>query len=51
MSDVGFVAILVAFFLLAIVLVRVLGRMIDHDAGPDGFTDDRPRPCSSRSSA
>jgi hypothetical protein len=42
MSDLGFVAILVAFFLLAIVLVRVLGRMIDRDADPEGLTDEPP---------
>jgi hypothetical protein len=32
-------AILVAFFVLAIGLVRVLGRMIDRDADPEGFAD------------
>jgi Na+-transporting methylmalonyl-CoA/oxaloacetate decarboxylase gamma subunit len=31
MSDIGFVAIVVAFFALAIFVVRVLGRMIDRD--------------------
>jgi hypothetical protein len=41
-SDVGFIAILVAFFLLAIALVRVLSRMIDHDVDPEGFTDEPP---------
>lgn len=35
MSDVGLVAILVAFFLLAIWLVKVLGRMIDRDSDPE----------------
>jgi hypothetical protein len=42
MSDIGLVAILVAFFLLAIGLVRVLGRMIDRDADPEGFADEPP---------
>jgi hypothetical protein len=42
MSDVGFVAILVAFFVLAIIGVRVLGRMIDRDVDPEGFTDEPP---------
>jgi Na+-transporting methylmalonyl-CoA/oxaloacetate decarboxylase gamma subunit len=42
MADVGLIAILVAFFLLAIVLVRVLGRMIDRDVDPEGFTDEPP---------
>ena len=42
MSDVGFVAILVAFFVLAIAGVRVLSRMIDRDTDPEGFTDEPP---------
>ena len=42
MSDVGFVAILVAFFVLAIAAVRVLGRIIDRDTDPEGFTDEPP---------
>lgn len=42
MDDLGLVAILVAFFLLAIGLVRVLGRMIDRDADPEGFADEPP---------
>ena len=33
---------MVAFFVLAIGLVRVLGRMIDRDADPDGLADDEP---------
>lgn len=39
MSDVAMCAILVASFVLAIGLVRVLGRMIDRDVDPEGFTD------------
>ena len=42
MSDVLLAAIMVAFFVLAIGLVRVLGRIIDHDTDPDGFTDEPP---------
>jgi hypothetical protein len=42
MSDVLLCAILVAFFVLAIALVRVLGRMIDRDADPDGLAADEP---------
>ncbi|HMD93727.1 MAG TPA: hypothetical protein VKG80_13905 [Trebonia sp.] len=44
MSDVLLVLIMVAFFVLAIGQVRVLGRMIDHDTDPDGFTDDEAPP-------
>jgi hypothetical protein len=40
MSDVIMVAILVAAFMLAIALVRVLGRMIDGDADLDIAEDD-----------
>jgi hypothetical protein len=40
MNDVLDVAIMVAFFALAIGLVRVLGRMIDRDADPAGFADE-----------
>ena len=44
MSDVLVVVIMLAAFLLAIALVRVLGRMSDRDIDPDGFADeDRPR--------
>jgi hypothetical protein len=42
MNDVLDVAIMVAFFALAIGLVRVLGRMIDRDADPGGFADEPP---------
>jgi hypothetical protein len=45
MSDLLLCAILVAFFVLAIGLVRVLGRMIDRDADPDrldGLADEPP---------
>ncbi len=42
MSDVLLCAILVAFFVLAIGLVRVLGRMIDRDADPGGLADEPP---------
>ena len=34
MTDVILIAILVAFFVLAIGLVRVLGRMIERDTDP-----------------
>jgi hypothetical protein len=40
MSDALLAAITVAFFILAIGLVRVLGRMIDRDTDPDGSADD-----------
>ena len=42
MSDVGLIAILLAAFLLAIGLVRVLGRLIDSDAAEDGWADEPP---------
>ena len=42
MSDVGLIAILVAAFLLAIGLVRALGRLIDSDAAEDGWADEPP---------
>jgi hypothetical protein len=35
MTDVTLIAILLAFFALAIGLVRVLGRMIEGDGDPD----------------
>jgi len=38
-SDVGFIAIMLAAFGLAIGLVRLLGRLIDSGA-PDGWADD-----------
>jgi hypothetical protein len=44
MGDVLLAAIMAAFFVLAIGLVRVLDRMIDHDTDPDGFTDDEASP-------
>ena len=40
MNDVLDVAIMVAFFALAIGLVRLIGRMIDRDADPAGFADE-----------
>jgi hypothetical protein len=42
MSDVLLAAIMVAFFVLAIGLVRVLGRMIERDTDPGGFEGDPP---------
>jgi hypothetical protein len=42
MSDVGLAAIMVAFFLLAIILVQVLGRMIEREADPGGFPEEAP---------
>jgi hypothetical protein len=44
MSDAALAAIMVAFFLLAIGLVRLLDRMISRDADPDGFADEPPDP-------
>jgi hypothetical protein len=41
MGDVGLVAIMLAAFLLAIGLVRLLGRLIDPGA-PNGWADDPP---------
>jgi hypothetical protein len=41
-SDVLLIAILVAFFALAIGLVQVLGRMIDRDTDPDNLADEPP---------
>ena len=40
MSDVLLVVTMLAFFLLAIAVVRLLGRMIDRDAAPTAFDDD-----------
>jgi hypothetical protein len=40
MSDVILIVIMLAFFLLAIAVVRLLGRMIDRDAAPDAFDDE-----------
>jgi hypothetical protein len=42
MSDVLLAAVMVAFFVLAIGLVNVLGAMIDRDTDPDGFPDEPP---------
>jgi hypothetical protein len=42
MSDVLLAAVMVAFFVLAIGLVRVLGAMIERDTDPDGFADEPP---------
>jgi hypothetical protein len=42
MSDAVLAAIMVAVFLLAIGLIRLLDRMISRDADPDGFADKPP---------
>ena len=42
MSDVLLIAILVAFFALAIGLVHVLSRMIERDTDPDALADEPP---------
>ena len=42
MSDVLLAAVMVAFFVLAIGLVRVLGAMIERDTDPGGFADEPP---------
>ena len=42
MTDVTLIAILLAFFALAIGLVRVLGRMIEGDGDPGEFPDELP---------
>jgi hypothetical protein len=42
MSGLLLAVIMVAFFVLAIGLVRVLDRMISRDADPDGFADEPP---------
>jgi hypothetical protein len=41
-TDLSLIAILVAFFALAIVLVQVLGRMIDRDTDQDALADEPP---------
>jgi hypothetical protein len=41
-SDAVLIAIVLAFFALAIGLVQVLGRMIDHDADADALADEPP---------
>ena len=40
MTDVTLIAILLAFFALAIGLVRVLGAMIEGDGDPGEYTDE-----------
>jgi hypothetical protein len=42
MTDVLLIAVLVAFFALAIGLVRVLGAMIDRETDPDAFPEELP---------
>jgi hypothetical protein len=42
MTDVLLIAVLLAFFALAIGLVRVLGAMIDRDTDPDAFGEEPP---------
>ena len=42
MSDVILIAILVAFFALAVALVQVVGRMIERDTDPDSLADEPP---------
>ena len=42
MSDVVLIAILVAFFALAIGLVQVLSRMIERDTDPDSLAEEPP---------
>jgi hypothetical protein len=42
MSDVGLIAILLAAFLLAIGLVRLLGRLSGSGAPGDGWADEPP---------
>jgi hypothetical protein len=42
MSDLIVVVIMVGFFVVAIWVVRLLGRMIDHDTDPEGFEDETP---------
>jgi hypothetical protein len=41
-SDVVLIAILVAFFALAIGLVQVLSRMIERDTDPDSLAEEPP---------
>jgi hypothetical protein len=42
MSDMALAVILVAFFLLAIGLIRVLDRLIDRDANSEEVADEPP---------
>jgi hypothetical protein len=41
-SDVLLIAILVAFFALAIGLIQVLSRMLERDTDPDSLADEPP---------
>jgi hypothetical protein len=41
-SDFLLIAVLVAFFALAVGLVQVLGRMIERGTDPDGLADEPP---------
>jgi hypothetical protein len=50
MSDVGLIVIILAFFALAIGLVRALNRLIDSDA-PDGWADEPPNTDANSASA
>jgi hypothetical protein len=50
MSDVGLIVIILAFFALAIGLVRALGRLIDSGA-PDGWADEPPNTDANGASA
>ncbi len=42
MSDALLAAVMTAFFVLAIGLVRVLSAIIARDTDPDGFADEPP---------
>ena len=44
MSNLLLAAVMVAAFVLAIGLVQVLSRMIEHSAGSGGFADEPPDP-------
>lgn len=48
-SDVLLIAILMAFFALAIGLVQVLSRMIERDTDPNSLADEPPDTGASRS--
>ena len=50
MNDVTLIAILLAFFALAIGLVRVLGRMIEGDGDPEEFPTSRRTPAGRKTS-
>jgi hypothetical protein len=49
MTDLMLVAIMVAFFALAVGLIQVLGRMIDSETDLDLDTDEDTRPGPSES--